>query len=107
MELILTDDQSMLASTAREFFAGTSGIARLRKLRDGKDAVGHSPDVWKRMVELGFLSMPFAESDGGLGLGLAETVLVTEAMGRELAPEPFVASIVLAAGPPEPVRGGR
>jgi acyl-CoA dehydrogenase len=98
MDLVLTDDQSMLANTAREFFASTTGLARLRRLRDSKEPLAYSPDVWKKMVELGFLSMPFPEADGGLGLGLAETVLVTEAIGRELAPEPFVASVVLAAG---------
>ena len=32
MDLVLTDDQSMLSNTAREFFAGTKGLARLRKL---------------------------------------------------------------------------
>src|SRR5262245_50861567 len=98
MELVLTEDQAMLANTAREFFASTSGLARLRRLRDANDPLAYSPDVWQKMVELGYLSMPFAETDGGLGLGLAETVLVTEALGRELAPEPFVASVVLAAG---------
>lgn len=98
MELVLTEDQAMLASTAREFFASTSALARLRRLRDQKDPLGFSPDVWKKMVELGYSSMPFSEADGGLGLGLAETVLVTEAMGRELAPEPFVPSVVLAGG---------
>src|SRR5262245_34783013 len=98
MDLVLTDDQAMLANTAREFFAGTYGLARLRKLRDANDPLAYSPDVWTKMVELGFLSMPFPEADGGLGLGLAETVLVTEALGRELAPEPFVPCVVLAAG---------
>jgi alkylation response protein AidB-like acyl-CoA dehydrogenase len=98
MDLVLTEDQAMLANTAREFFSGTSGIARLRRLRDGNEPLAYSPDVWAKMVELGFLSMPFSEADGGLGLGLAETVLVTEALGRELAPEPFVPCVVLAAG---------
>ncbi len=41
--------------------------------------------------------MPFTEDDGGLDMGLAGTILVTEAMGRALAPEPLIPSIVLAA----------
>ena len=48
------------------------------------------------MAELGWTAIPFAEADGGLGMGFAEVVLVTEAMGRGLAPEPFIPSIVLA-----------
>src|SRR6185503_11124628 len=68
MDLVLTEDQAMLANTAREFFSGTSGLARLRRLRDGNEPLAYSPDVWAKMVELGFLSMPFSEEDGGLGL---------------------------------------
>jgi len=98
MELVLTEDQAMLAKTAREFFARTSGLVRLRRLRDANEPLAYSPDVWHKMMELGFLSMPLPEADGGLGLGIAETVLVTEGLGRELAPEPFVPCVVLAAG---------
>ena len=48
------------------------------------------------MAELGWTAIPFAEADGGLGMGFAEVALVTEAMGRGLAPEPYIPSIVLA-----------
>jgi len=107
MQLVLNDDQKMLAETAREFVASGSPLARLRKLRDARDPLAYSEDVWRRMADLGWTAMPFAEADGGLGLGLADVVVVTEALGRLLSPEPFVASVVLAgdvlsrAGTPE------
>jgi alkylation response protein AidB-like acyl-CoA dehydrogenase len=48
------------------------------------------------MAELGWTAIPFEERDGGLGLGMAGAILVSEAMGRTLAVEPFIPSILLA-----------
>src|SRR5688572_8939998 len=96
MKLVLDAPQQMLARTAADFVAKDESIARLRKLRDGRDELGYSPRVWREMAELGWLAIPFAEDDGGLGLGMAEVVLITEALGRALAPEPYVSAVVLA-----------
>jgi len=96
MQLALTEDQALLSRTAHEFATGGSPIARLRKLRDARDERGYALDRLARMAELGWTGIPFAESDGGVGMGFAELVLVTEAMGRGLAPEPLIPSIALA-----------
>jgi acyl-CoA dehydrogenase len=96
MQLALTEDQTLLSRTANDFILGSSPIARLRKLRDARDERGYALDRFAKMAELGWTAIPFSEADGGLGLGLAEFVLVTEAMGRGLAPEPLIPSIVLA-----------
>jgi len=96
MQLVLTEDQTLLARTAHDFITASPPIARLRKLRDTRDDRGYALDRFTRMAELGWTSIPFSEQDGGLGMGFAEVVLVTEAMGRGLAPEPYVPSIVLA-----------
>ena len=96
MQLALTEDQALLARTANEFITAGEPLARLRKLRDSRDERGYALDRLIRMAELGWTGIPFADADGGLGMGLAEVVLVTEAMGRGLAPEPYIPSIVLA-----------
>jgi alkylation response protein AidB-like acyl-CoA dehydrogenase len=96
MPLVLTEDQTLLARTANEFVGASSSIARLRKLRDGRDERGYALDRYAKMAELGWTAIPFSEQDGGLGMGLAELVLVTEAMGRGLVPEPLIPSIALA-----------
>jgi alkylation response protein AidB-like acyl-CoA dehydrogenase len=96
MQLVLTEDQALLSRTANDFISATPPIARLRKLRDSRDPRGYALDRFTRMAELGWTAIPFSEPDGGLGMGLAELVLVTEAMGRGLAPEPLIPSIVLA-----------
>jgi alkylation response protein AidB-like acyl-CoA dehydrogenase len=96
MPLALTEDQALLARTANEFVDAGSSLARLRKLRDTRDERGYALDRLARMAELGWTAIPFSEPDGGLGMGFAELVLVTEAMGRGLAPEPLIPSIALA-----------
>src|SRR5262245_28981750 len=97
MQLALTEDQTMLAKTASAFFTEHSPLTRLRKLRDSKDERGYSQELYLKMAELGWTAIPFEEKDGGLGLGLATAILVNEAMGRNLAPEPYLPSILLAA----------
>ncbi len=96
MQLALNDDQIMVAQTASAFIAEHASIARLRQLRDTKDERGYSLEVYRQMAELGWTAIPFTEVDGGLDMGLAGIILVTEAMGRALAPEPLIPSIVLA-----------
>src|SRR4051794_41500181 len=47
---------------------------------------------------MGILGLPFAESDGGVGAGPVEVGIVAQELGRVIAPEPFLTSVVLAGG---------
>jgi alkylation response protein AidB-like acyl-CoA dehydrogenase len=96
MQLVLTEDQELIAQTAAEFVADKSPVSRFRALRDTGDPVGFSRPLWKEMAELGWLGIPFAESLGGAGMGHAELAVVVEALGRNLAPEPFLSCVALA-----------
>ena len=59
---------------------------------------GFDEKVWGRLAELGALGLPFSEDDGGAGAGPVEVSIVAEEIGRVLAPEPYVESVVLAGG---------
>ncbi|HKA15843.1 MAG TPA: acyl-CoA dehydrogenase [Myxococcota bacterium] len=96
MQLVLTEDQELLAKTAADFAAENSPVARLRALRDANDPDGFSRALWKQMAELGWVGIPFPESLGGAGMGLAELAVVLEELGRNLAPEPFLSTVLLA-----------
>jgi len=96
MQLVLTEDQELLAKTAADFVAEHSPVARVRALRDSRDPDGFSRALWKQMAELGWVGIPFAESLGGAGMGLAELAVVQEELGRKLAPEPFLSTVLLA-----------
>jgi alkylation response protein AidB-like acyl-CoA dehydrogenase len=95
MPLYLTEDQTMLRDTARDFMAGEGGFAsQLRKYRDMncKDGFGHA--LWKQFGEMGFTGILVDEADGGLGLGHVEAGIVLEEIGRNLTPSPFLITAV-------------
>jgi acyl-CoA dehydrogenase len=97
MSLVPTEEQEMLRKTARDFVTQHAPVRHLRALRDSNDAVGYSPEIWKRMGELGWTGITLPEAYGGSGLGYAELGIVLEECGRTLAPEPLLASVVLGA----------
>ena len=96
MQLVLTEDQELIAKTAMDFADEESPISRFRELRDSGDPAGFSKKLWKEMAELGWVGIPFPEAMGGAEMGFAELVLVMEALGRNLAPEPFLSSVAMA-----------
>ncbi len=95
MELVLTEDQELLAKTAADFVRERSPVSRMRALRDAQDPLGFSRELWKEMAELGWVGILIPEAYGGAGMGLADLVVVLEALGRNLAPEPFLSTVLL------------
>lgn len=95
MDLVLNEEQEMLARSAREFVNGRSSLRRIRELRDRNDADGFSRDLWREMAALGWLGIVIPEDLGGAGLGYLDQMVVLEEMGRGLMPEPFVSTVLL------------
>jgi len=95
MELVLNEDQELIAKTALDFVEEHSPTSRFRALRDANEELGYSRALFKEMAELGWAGIPFDEKLGGAGMGLAELVLIVEALGRKLAPEPFLGGIAM------------
>ncbi|HXJ35924.1 MAG TPA: acyl-CoA dehydrogenase [Candidatus Eisenbacteria bacterium] len=95
MALVRTEEQEILARTAREFVTSRSPLRRVRELRE--DPVGFSRELWTAMAELGWLGIVVPEQYGGAGLGWAELAVVMEEVGRGLMPEPLVGTVLLGA----------
>jgi alkylation response protein AidB-like acyl-CoA dehydrogenase len=93
MDFELDQDQQMLANTVADFAKNESPVERFRKLRD--DDIGYDPAVWRKIGELGWLGVPFAESAGGFGGSFIECAVVLENLATTLVPEPYLASVVL------------
>jgi alkylation response protein AidB-like acyl-CoA dehydrogenase len=93
--LVLTEDQELLAKTAADFVRTHSPISRVRALRDAQDPLGFSRELWKQMAALGWTGILIPEAYGGAGMGLADLAIVLEALGRTLAPEPFLSTVLL------------
>ncbi|MGJ9412835.1 acyl-CoA dehydrogenase family protein [Aeromicrobium sp. CF4.19] len=97
MDFTLDSEQKALRDAVRGLL--TSSYESTETRRDViKDDPGFSEKVWGRLAELGALGLPFAEEDGGFGAGPVEVSIVAEEVGRTLAPEPYVESVVLAGG---------
>ncbi|MFG3259308.1 acyl-CoA dehydrogenase family protein [Streptomyces sp. NPDC048172] len=98
MDFRLTDDQEALRRGTRELMDARFGRDALRRAVDD-DSGSPRPDraLWRELGEAGFFSLALPEAEGGVGLGLPESVLVLEEAGRALLPGPLVASR-LAAG---------
>ena len=95
MDLVLTEDQELIAKTAVDFVREKSPLSRMRALRDANEAACFSRALWKEMAELGWVGLAFPENYGGAGLGLAELAVVLEALGATLAPEPFLGTVLM------------
>ena len=93
--MILSDEQTMLKDTAKEFCANNAPIDQLRKLRDSDSADGFDRDTWGKMAELGWAGIPFPEEHGGLAFGYKGLGVVTEETGRTLAASPLYATVWL------------
>ena len=96
MNFDLSEEQQMLVDTVASFVKNDSNPERFRKLREKER--GWEPEMWERMGEMGWLSVPFPEEQGGFGGRFVDLALILEQLGRGLVPEPILASVVLAGG---------
>jgi alkylation response protein AidB-like acyl-CoA dehydrogenase len=86
-----TDDQRAIKRTAKEFLAARYKLETVRAL--AQDDQAFNPEQWGELAELGWLGVIVPESEGGLGLGAVELVVIQEELGYALAPTPFLSSI--------------
>lgn len=93
MDFDLTDEQRMLQDSLQRLLAERCGFEQRLASRD--EPGGYSRALWLRHAEMGLLGLPFAEGDGGLGGGPVETLIVMQALGRALALEPYLPTVVL------------
>jgi alkylation response protein AidB-like acyl-CoA dehydrogenase len=88
-----SDDQILLKNSVRAALDEQCKPAHVRAMFD--DPKGYGDALWGEMAKLGWLGLPFAEEQGGAGLGLVELALVLEEMGRAAYPGPFFGTVVL------------
>lgn len=99
-----SDEADLLGETATDFFDRAGGVGRARRLRD--TAQPYAAEVWSAMAELGWTAITVPAANGGAGLSVSDALPVFEAMGRVLAPEPLLSTILASellrvAGPTE------
>src|SRR6516165_10711322 len=106
MSIAISEEHRALAQTVADFLADHQSRAAARSLLTAE--ADTLPAFWAELGGLGLLGLHVPEELGGSGFGLPETLVVAEQMGRQLAPGPFVptviASAVLAAAGPDDLR---
>ncbi len=96
MDFDLSEDQRLLQDSISKLLKDKYGFEQRKAIM--KSGEGWSREIWNAYAELGLLGMPFAEADGGLGYGAVETMIVAEQLGRALALEPFITTVVMGGG---------
>ena len=94
MDVLLTEEEEMLKNGAREFLEGECPPYLVREMET--DDLGYPPDLWKKMLELGWPGLALPEKYGGLELPLSYLGLVFQELGSALAPVPLHSTIVTA-----------
>jgi alkylation response protein AidB-like acyl-CoA dehydrogenase len=93
--LAVSEEHRALADAARRWTETHCPPAAARRALDAE--VEAIPDIWGELVGLGWLGLHVDDAHGGEGYGLAELVVVVEALGRALAPGPFVPTVLASA----------
>jgi alkylation response protein AidB-like acyl-CoA dehydrogenase len=96
MNFNYTEEQLALQDTLRRFIAKDYSFEHRRAL--AKSADGFDREAWKTFADFGILALPFHEDFGGLNGSAIDTMLVMEMLGRGLALEPYVSTVVLCGG---------
>ena len=104
MDLRLTETQEILKKMARDFLTTECPKALVRKLEQSEE--GYSPELWKKMAELGWMGLIIPEEYGGMGYSFQDLVVLLEEIGRNILPGPLITTItgtfpILEAGTEE------
>ena len=97
MNLSTTETQDMLRDTLARFLADTYSFDARQKMLASPE--GRDPGIWKALSsELGLTCAPFAEELGGMGGGAIENMIMMEELGKVIAIEPWLQTVVAGGG---------
>ena len=95
MSIAITEEHRALAQTVSDFLAKHQSRAAARALLEAE--AEPRPAFWAELAGLGLLGLHIPADHGGSGFGLSEALVVAEQMGRQLAPGPFVPTVIASA----------
>ena len=95
MDMKFTEEQEMLQKTAIDFLAAECPKTKVRELEE--DEKGYSPEIWKKMAELGWMGLMIPEEYDGMGMTFQDLTVLLEQMGKNVLPGPFGCTVVEGA----------
>jgi alkylation response protein AidB-like acyl-CoA dehydrogenase len=95
VDFTFSSEQNALRDSVRAFLSAEAPKEYVRRMSEHDDT-GITPELWSRIVELGWTGLLVPELHGGLGLGIVDAVVVQEEMGRAVFPGPYFSSALVA-----------
>ncbi len=95
MPIAITDEHQELGASVRGVLTSHKALQAARSLLESEEEP--RPSYWGEMAELGWLGIHLPEEHGGAGAGLLELVVVLDELGRQVAPGPFLPTVLASA----------
>src|SRR5690606_23038477 len=86
----------MLQDSVQKFVQNQYDFETRREILNSD--LGFSAENWQLFAELGWLTVPFREEDGGFGGSAVDLMVVMQEFGKGIVVEPFVPVAVLSGG---------
>jgi len=93
MDLGFSEEQEMLRTSTRDFLTNECPKDLVRQMAE--DEKGYTPELWRKMAELGWMGLAFPEEYDGMGMTFFDLIILFEEMGRACLPGPFFSTVVL------------
>ncbi len=97
MDLVLSEEQEMLKTMARDFLTDKFPKTAVKEIEESEP--GYSPELWKEMAGLGWMGLALPEKYGGSDMSFLDLGLLLEEMGRACLPGPYFSTVVLGGLP--------
>ena len=92
MDLRFSEAQEILRKAARDFLATECPKTLVRELE--KSDKGYSPELWKKMADLGWMGLVIPETYEGMGYTFQDLTVLLEEAGRNILPAPLIPTVI-------------
>lgn len=93
MDFSLSEEQEMLKKVARDFLEKECPESLVREMEEDED--GFSPELWRKIADLGWLGLIYPEKYGGSEGSILDMAILYEEIGRAMLPSPHLSTVVL------------
>lgn len=97
MDLDLSEEQKIIKKSAHDFLMKECPMELVREIVESDR--GYSPELWKKMADLGWMGLVIPEEYGGSGGSFLDLMVLLEEMGYNICPGPFRSAVVLGSIP--------
>lgn len=97
MDFDLSEEQRILKKSSHAFLVKEYPKELVKELYESEK--GYSPELWRKMADLGWIGLIFPEEYGGSGGSFLDLIILLEEMGYNICPSPFFSTVILGGLP--------